>query len=321
MKKCSKYVTIVYQNNKNLSRIIKMSKKKKIIIGIAAVISACTAVSGCQFNSNTEPGIPVGNTDITGATAAQTDKITEKTEITQITEIHTTDSSITSEEIPETEPETEPEPETQPDPPPVTEGENNGRLPDYVSTTSKGYKIERIDGITYVDGIMVANKTYTLPADYDPGVNTEAYNAYIAMRDDAAKDGVTFWIISGYRSYYYQETVYASWVSLDGKEKADTYSSRPGHSDHQTGFTFDLNSLEQSFGDTAEGKWLAAHCAEYGFIIRYPKGKENYTGYIYEPWHIRYIGAEKAKLITESGLSLEEYYGISSDYAECEGET
>lgn len=293
-----------------------MNNKKKLI-GMAAVIFACAAMSGCQLVTVANPSDSLINIDKTEPTASQTDIITEKTEITQASEIHTTEGVITSEETPETPPETQPE--TQPEPPPVTDGENNSKLPDYVSTTSKGFKIERIDGITYVDGIMVANKTYTLPADYDPGVKPDAYNAYIAMRDDAAKDGVTFWIISGYRSYYYQETVYASWVNLDGKEKADTYSSRPGHSDHQTGYTFDLNSLEQSFGDTAEGKWLAAHCAEYGFIIRYPKGKEDYTGYIYEPWHIRYIGEEKAKIITESGLSLEEYYGITSDYAECEG--
>ena len=187
---------------------------------------------------------------------------------------------------------------------------------DYTSVTQNGYIIERIDGITYVDGIMIANKTYTLPAGYDPGIRKEAADALAEMQDAAAAEGLSLFVVSAYRSYYTQEAVYAGWVSRDGREQADTYSSRAGHSDHQTGYTFDLNSLDQSFAYTPEGIWLAEHCAEFGFIIRYPEGKEMYTGYIYEPWHVRYVGIEKAKIITESGLSLEEYYGITSDYAD-----
>lgn len=192
----------------------------------------------------------------------------------------------------------------------------SSELPDYTSVTAKGYTIERINGITYVDGIMIANKTYTLPESYDPGVVKEAADALTEMQNAAAADGISLFVVSGYRSYYSQEAVYAGWVNQDGVEVADTYSSRPGHSDHQTGYTFDLNSLSQSFAYTKEGIWLAEHCADFGFIIRYPEDKEMYTGYIYEPWHVRYIGKEKAKLITESGLSLEEYYGFSSDYSE-----
>lgn len=188
---------------------------------------------------------------------------------------------------------------------------------DYISVTTNGYTIERINGITYVDGIMIANKTYTLPSSYDPGIKQEAADALAEMQSAAAADGISLFVVSGYRSYASQKAVYAGWVSRDGAEKADTYSSRAGHSDHQTGYTFDLNSLEQSFAYTKEGIWLAEHCADFGFIIRYPDGKEMYTGYMYEPWHIRYIGKEKAKTITESGLSLEEYYGITSDYADC----
>lgn len=194
----------------------------------------------------------------------------------------------------------------------------NGELPDYTSVTAKGYTIERKNGITYVDGIMIANKTYTLPSSYDPGITSEAAGALAEMQSAAAADGISLFVVSGYRSYYSQESVYAGWVNQDGVEVADTYSSRPGHSDHQTGYAFDLNSLSQSFAYTKEGIWLAEHCADFGFIIRYPEGKEMYTGYIYEPWHVRYIGKEKAKVITESGLSLEEYYGFSSDYSESE---
>lgn len=161
---------------------------------------------------------------------------------------------------------------------------------------------------------MIANKTYTLPKDYDPGIKPEAAEALDELQHAAAAEGLSFFIVSGYRSYATQESVYAGWVARDGAEQADTYSSRPGHSDHQTGYTFDLNSLDDSFADTKEGIWLAEHCADFGFIIRYPKGKEMYTGYVYEPWHIRFVGKEKARLITDSGLSLEEYYGITSVY-------
>ena len=143
-----------------------------------------------------------------------------------------------------------------------------GGLDDYTALTPNGYTIERINSITYVDGIMIANKTYTLPSNYDPGTMPDAYNAFVQMRDAAELDGISLFIVSGYRSYYDQDAIYARYAYNDGAEVADTYSSRPGHSDHQTGYTFDLNSLEQNFADTAEGIWLAEHCAEYGFIIR-----------------------------------------------------
>lgn len=186
----------------------------------------------------------------------------------------------------------------------------------YIAVSATGYVIEMIDGITYVDGIMIANKTYSLPASYDPGIRQEAADALEEMQAAAAAEGLTLYVVSGYRSYETQEAVYAGWVNQDGKELADTYSSRAGYSDHQTGYTFDLNSLEQDFAYTEEGIWLAEHCAEFGFIIRYPEGKEMYTGYTYEPWHVRFVGKEKAKKITDSGLSLEEYYGITSIYAD-----
>ena len=185
---------------------------------------------------------------------------------------------------------------------------------DHTSVTANGYVIKRINGVTYVDGIIIANKTFTLPASYDPGIRREAVDSFMEMQSAAAADGVSLFVISGYRSYYKQKSVHSGWISIDGEEKADTYSARAGYSDHQTGYTYDLNSCDQSFAYTPAAKWLAEHCVEYGFIIRYPDGKEAYTGFTYEPWHIRWIGAEKAKLITESGLSLEEYYGIPSSY-------
>ena len=176
--------------------------------------------------------------------------------------------------------------------------------------------IEVIDGITYVDGILIANKTYALPSDFNPGVSDEAYDALTEMEIAAAEDGISLFIVSGYRSYDDQDVIYNRYVSQDGKAEADRYSARPGHSEHQTGYAFDLNSLEEYFADTPEGIWLAENCHKYGFIIRYPKGKEHITGYMYEPWHVRYLGVDIATSVYESGLTLEEYLGITSVYAD-----
>lgn len=183
------------------------------------------------------------------------------------------------------------------------------------STSSKGYSIVTKNGMTYVDGVLVANKTYSLPSSYNPGgLLPECDKAYDKMDAAAAKAGYELYISSGFRSYGTQESIYNRYVANDGKANADRYSARPGYSEHQTGLAIDLNGVSDSFGDTATGKWVAAHCHEYGFILRYPKGKEAQTGYMYEPWHIRYVGVDVATKIYNSGLCFEEYYGITSQY-------
>ena len=163
-----------------------------------------------------------------------------------------------------------------------------------IGTTSKGYDIVVKDGITYVGGILIANKTYPLPADYAPGFTGGTYKAFQVMQEAAANEGIKLEIISGFRSYEKQQQTYQSWVNTYGREYADTISARPGYSEHQSGLAMDLNSLKFAFADTKEGKWLAENCWKYGFIIRYPEDKEDVTGYKYEPWHIRYLGKETA---------------------------
>jgi len=170
--------------------------------------------------------------------------------------------------------------------------------------------------LTYIDGILIANKTYALPPDYAPGVNAEAEDAFYKMQAEAHDLGLTLYISSGYRSYDYQAGLYQRYVDRSGKAEADRYSARPGHSEHQTGLAFDLNTISDEFKDTDEGKWVAENCHKYGFIIRYPEDKESITGYMYEPWHIRYLGTETATAVYESGLCLEEYLGITSEYNE-----
>jgi LAS superfamily LD-carboxypeptidase LdcB len=99
-----------------------------------------------------------------------------------------------------------------------------------------------------------------------------------------------------------------------GKDATDTFSARPGHSEHQTGMAMDIIEASSAFEGTPAAIWLAENCYKYGFIIRYPKGKENITGYKYEPWHIRYLGKDTAWAVYNSGLTLEEYLGIDSVY-------
>ncbi len=165
-----------------------------------------------------------------------------------------------------------------------------------------------IDGVTYVGGVLIANKQFSLPKDYGDGIESEAYTAYVRMK---RASGYDMEIVSGFRSYQRQESTFSYWCSIDGEAMAETYSARPGHSEHQTGLAMDITSLQQSYGKTAEGRWLAENCYKYGFIIRYPKGKSDITGYMYEPWHIRYLGISTAKLVQDSGLTLEEFLGVA----------
>lgn len=168
---------------------------------------------------------------------------------------------------------------------------------------------------TYINGILVVNKTYSLPSDYNPGgLIQECSSQFELLRQGAAEDGINIYLSSGFRSYDCQKQLYSGYVSYYGQEKADTFSARPGHSEHQTGMAIDCNIVNDSFIDTPEAIWLAEHCYEYGFIIRYPQGKESITGYKYEPWHIRYVGIDNAEDIYNSGLTLEEYLGVTSCY-------
>lgn len=190
-----------------------------------------------------------------------------------------------------------------------------------VGYTSKGYVISQKNGITYVENILIANKTYSLPENYNPGdLLSECQKAFNEMQSAAAKEGLNIWNASGFRSYELQKSLYNRYSDRDGREAADRYSARPGHSEHQSGLAIDLNEITSSFKNTNEGRWVAANCYKYGFILRYPEGKEAQTGYMYEPWHIRYVGVDMATKIYNSGLCLEEYFGITSAYAVTEEE-
>lgn len=162
----------------------------------------------------------------------------------------------------------------------------------------------------YVHGVLLVNKKHALPRGYG-GTDATAYAALQSLQGKATSSGYDIPFISGYRSYDYQEKLYNDYVARDGQALADTYSARPGCSEHQTGLAFDIGEIDTSYGNTPAGKWLAAHCAQFGFILRYPAGKESITGYQYEPWHIRYVGVDIATQIMDRGITLEEYLGVS----------
>lgn len=195
-----------------------------------------------------------------------------------------------------------------------------------ISKTSKGNTIKKYYGITYIDDVIVVNKTYSLPSNFAPN-NLVTINGYIKVVDyvknsfnelksDASSIGLNIYASSGYRSYSDQKYIYNNYVKMDGQEKADTYSARAGYSEHQTGLAIDVNTIDMTFDNTEESIWLKENCYRYGFIIRYPKNKDSITGYMYEPWHIRYVGKELAKKLYNDGqwITLEEYYGIESKY-------
>lgn len=179
------------------------------------------------------------------------------------------------------------------------------------------------------DVLVLVNKLHAVSKNYKPTdmvaikgsyttnqgleMKADAYKAFKKMRKAAKADGIRFKICSAYRTYSTQKWLYNNYLNTMGKKLRDIRSAYPGRSEHHTGYAIDLVTkstgwtLTQDFAKTSEGKWINKHCAEYGFIIRYPKGKTDITGYDYEPWHLRYVGVDAAEEITEQGITLEEY--------------
>ena len=180
---------------------------------------------------------------------------------------------------------------------------------------------EEAQGLT-----VVVNKKHRLSSDYYPTLQPvrgsqlrpEAAAALEQLLVAAENAGHSPKIVSAFRSYSTQVSTYNGYVARDGQELADTYSARPGHSEHQTGLAVDLGNsngdceLQSCFGQTAFGEWLKVNSSSYGFIIRYPEGKDAITGYQYEPWHLRYLGNDSALAVQLSGKTMDEYYNVSA---------
>lgn len=197
------------------------------------------------------------------------------------------------------------------------------------NTTTAAHTVDSSDWL-----LTLINNNVALPEGWEDTLETKvaessngkelatvAADAYIAMKQAAAADGVELLLCSGYRSVEYQTQLFNAeqqeWLDKgysqqEAYDKAKTEVAVPGYSEHNSGLAADIvtpkhQTLDSAFGRTDAGKWLAEHAPEYGFILRYPEGKQAITGIIYEPWHFRYVGVENAKAIAASGLCLEEY--------------
>ena len=192
---------------------------------------------------------------------------------------------------------------------------------------NKGGAYDDVQEITEPDIIQVlVNKKFKLPADYQPDdlevinvayanenkrLRKVAKEAFENLSEDAKKEGYIITAVSAYRDYDYQNNLYDEYVSTMGSDYADKCSARAGHSEHQTGLAVDVagsNGDYNLFADSKEFTWMKEHSYEYGFILRYPSGKEATTGFKYEPWHYRYVGKEVATTIYQENFTLEEYY-------------
>jgi len=184
------------------------------------------------------------------------------------------------------------------------------------------------------DLLILVNKQYKAPSvpytlvkpDVTPTKESVSENIY--MRPEAAEaleqlfeaaeaEGITLYATSGFRSYSTQKAIFDRKAEERGEKAANRSVAKPGHSEHQTGLAMDIEGqttlgtgLTDAFGDSPEGIWVAQNCHRFGFIVRYPKDKTHITGYIYEPWHIRYVGIDAAKEITELGVTMEEYIAM-----------
>lgn len=171
---------------------------------------------------------------------------------------------------------------------------------------------------------VLVNKNHALSADYVPqlealgsgygsgSLRPEAARAFRAMADAARKDGISLRSVSAYRSFQTQKSVYNRYLYYNSQAVVDTFSARPGSSEHQTGLALDINTanVQAHFERTLAYAWLQEHCAEYGFMLRYLQGKEDITGYRFEPWHYRYVGVETARACMEQGITYEEYLAL-----------
>lgn len=191
--------------------------------------------------------------------------------------------------------------------------------------------VDLIDIINDESNTVLVNKFNSLGEDYTPDdlvtvsvptilenpevnqLREAASTALTSLFAAAEEEGLFLFARSGFRSYNTQVHLFNGYAEKHGEEAANTYSAKPGFSEHQTGLVMDVTSesvqfqLTEQFGETPEGKWIAENAHQFGFIIRYPQGKEDITGYIYEPWHLRYLGKDVAKEVFESNVTYEEF--------------
>ncbi len=215
--------------------------------------------------------------------------------------------------------------------------EEDSLLPEDLSSILADNRTVPLDTIPSSKTVLV-NRRYLLPSTYVPAKLVEpnvkfsftysndkrklrkvAATALENLFQAGLENGVELYGVSGYRSYARQKEIYDRNIATRGQSATDAVSAMPGSSEHQTGLSIDVSAksvayrLDQSFGDTKEGRWLAKNAHLHGFIIRYPYGKSDITGYSYEPWHIRFVGKAVATYLYENKLTMEEYYGVENE--------
>ncbi len=277
----------------------KKKKKRKIVyVSLTVILGLLLVVSVVWIGMN-EWNIKQSYQQIQNAMGLTADD--EDQSLAPIEEIPTP-----HEEIVEPKPMPESAPESKPIKPETTE--------DFVSYV-EGQELPTEP--TYIKGMLIASKKYPLPSTFAPGESKDARVAFDKMAAAALLDDFRLTAFSTYRSFEYQTDLYQRYVERDGIEEADRYSARPGYSEHQTGLAFDIGEVDKQedwatsrFGETDAGRWIAENAHKYGFIMRYPDGKEPITGYMYESWHFRYVGQEIATEIYKDKSTLEEYLGV-----------
>ncbi|MBG9795404.1 peptidase M15 [Paenibacillus dendritiformis] len=284
-----------------------MNQNRMAVRCLIAALGAALLLSGCQASSSGQAGAPQSGAPQSGQT--------------------------------EVDPALTPSPDPEPSAESGIDTDKEGAIDAIAQMKSEfalANTVQEVDGravVTNQESIMVVvNKERYLPDGYEPPdlvepnvkfsfdephekrhMRKEAAEALEALFAGAEQDGITLNAVSGYRSYQRQQSLFNHYVETQGKEYASRVSAVPGTSEHQTGLAIDVSSpsvgnvLEEVFGDSEEGKWLAEHAHEYGFIIRYPKDGESITGYVYEPWHIRYVGKDAAEAIYNEGTTLEQF--------------
>jgi D-alanyl-D-alanine carboxypeptidase len=205
-------------------------------------------------------------------------------------------------------------------------------MPPNVSSSGNGEAKTLADLQLDPQYLILVNKEHELPSDYEPKdltrikafapgrddsaryMRKEAANQLNAMLAEVKAQGYEVVITTAYRAYWLQKAIFDSNVAKKGSvEAANKTSAKPGQSEHQTGLATDLTTpgldyqISDNFGETKGGIWITEHAKDYGFILRYPKGREDVTGYTYEPWHIRYVGIDAALYIDKNNLTLEEF--------------
>ncbi|GAA3284061.1 M15 family metallopeptidase [Nesterenkonia halobia] len=213
----------------------------------------------------------------------------------------------------------------------ASESATGGSAGDAVSSASRDPESKHV---------LVNRRNPLQPQDYVPEVRAldvemvypgqemrpQAADALEELVAAAEQQNHVLKVTTAYRTYKHQKALYDQRLEASGREVADEYTARPGYSEHQTGLAVDVTAnhdcqLKDCFGDTPEGEWVAEHAAEHGFVLRYPEGAADITGYSYEPWHLRYVGVETARAVHQAGVTLEEYWGepAAAEYPDAEG--